>query len=458
LALNDPDPNSFFSFLDSVAGPVSADISTGTDTGATTGEEPDDFFTFLDSVAGVTTGSGEPIEPAPVEEPGVGGEFTGGVVRGAKSELGLFTAFGATLSQAFGFDETAADMFQRSKAIEDEANATDPKTVTTIEEAVESPGKFVLWAAATLGEQVPILASIVAGGGAGGILARLGAKGLAKGASKDALRKLTRRGATAGGFGVAAGIETGSTALEQIEGGVEPSPALSLAGGAAKGALEIITPFLIAQRFGAGVLGPALIGKLGDRLFGAFARRGLPTRIAVGAGGIALGEGATETAQEAIDLTIRSFVDENFDALGPDGRSRLLNSAAAGLLVGGGFGGITSALTTKRISRATAEDNGAPTDAEIADAAEAPPRRLQMPQKLLRLSWTWMKRLKQYLSAKKKQKHLSMKKQSLHPPSHLKTEDLPFPSMLSQSRRRQLSHRLMIRRMIQRRRKEDMSE
>ena len=56
-------------------------------------------------------------------------------------------------------------------------------------------------------------------------------------------------------------------------------------------------------------------------------------------------EAPTEALQEVIALTARDLIDENFEAFGPEGRSRILNAGFAGLAVGFVAGGIGGAVT-----------------------------------------------------------------------------------------------------------------
>lgn len=329
--------------------------------------------------------AGKKVEaPPPQEEeklPTLMGELGTGVVRGAKTTAGLGVAFAGTVAQLFGAPKTGEDLIQQGAQIIQEAEAVDPASVKTIEDAVESPGKFVRYAAGILGEQIPTIASIVLTGGAGGLVTRLAAKGVVgREIAKSTLRKATTRGAIAGTFTGATGLETGVSALEQVEAGFQADPTLSIGAGAVKGALEFITPFFIAgaiaRRSGVGM---DVAQGLGEKIFRAFGRKGLPTRIGVGVAGGMLTEGLTEGAQEAVDLGLRRYVDENFDVLSADARSRLLNAAAAGSIVGGAFGGAGGALLPQEALRTppTKEDveraATVPKGEDAGEVREAPP-------------------------------------------------------------------------------------
>ena len=91
-------------------------------------------------------------------------------------------------------------------------------------------------------------------------------------------------------------------------------------------------------------------------------------------------EAGTEALQEVIALTARDFVDENYDALGPEGISRILNSAASGFIVGLPFGGVAGIPSGGRVEQTPidigrevpkAEDFGPP-DLRIPDHVESP--------------------------------------------------------------------------------------
>src|SRR3990172_5380111 len=242
-------------------------------------------------------------------------------------------------------------MEQYSQLIQ-EAQQFAPE-VGSIEE-IDSPGKFISWAAANLGQQVPIIASTFVTGGAGAIIARLAAGRIVSGpvaeflASKAATWGLqtgtqaaTRIGAVGGAYAGASGLETGATFGEQAEAlantGEPLRPGVAITAGLAKGALEIITPTTIANVFGLKLpWATGLAGKISEAL----AEKGILARMAVGGGSVMATEGITEGLQEVIDVAARKFVDENYEALGPEARSRILNSAAAGGIVGAVFGGV----------------------------------------------------------------------------------------------------------------------
>lgn len=269
------------------------------------------------------------------------GEFSKGFSRGWRQTLALgHGALGAIADHAGAFD-FAQRRIDDYTALMHEAEQFSAD-VGSIEE-IDSPGKFVSWAASTLGEQVPNIASILLSGGVGGLVAKVAAKQAVKGALKETTEEAiqqqlmqkvaqwTTRGALGGTYLGASALETGGIFGEQVEAGLEPRGGVALAGGGAAGALEIIPFVTVARRLGFGNAAKSAILNEINAL-------NLPKRILATSALVAGQEAGTEALQEAIAIGARKFVDENYDALGPEARSRILNSAAAGALLGGIFG------------------------------------------------------------------------------------------------------------------------
>lgn len=278
------------------------------------------------------------------------GEFFKGLSRGWTQTKALGHGTGAvlgTLAEQLTNSAAAHDFAQRR--VEDytrlmsEAEESSPE-IGSIEE-IDSPGKFISWAAAVLGEQIPNIASIVISGGIGGLIGKLAAKQAVKGMSKELVEeqlkkkvsqwiKLPARGALGGTYLGASTLETGGIAGEQIDAGLPLSPGVALAGGGIAGALEFVPFVTVAKRLGLGEAAKGSILKaINDLPIG---KRILATSALVSGQ-----EGGTEVAQEVIAIAARTFVDENYDALSPEALSRLLNAGAAGTLVGGVSGGIS---------------------------------------------------------------------------------------------------------------------
>jgi hypothetical protein len=260
------------------------------------------------------------------------GEFNKGLQAGIDQVQALVLGGGAALADVFGLESARDSLIQGYLEQMQQGSAYEP-TVHGVE-GITDLKSFADWAAFTTGEQIPTILSILASGGITGLLGRAVAKKtvtataakLAEGQARQlvaaAARKGMERGIIAGSYLGASTLETGGVLGEQVEAGLEPRGGVALtAGFGAAGPLEIAVPLLLAKAFG-------LTGGLGS----AFARRLLssPSR-AVRAGTLgtaaSITELGTETAQEVVAIAARDFVDENFDALGPESASHA--SAAA---------------------------------------------------------------------------------------------------------------------------------
>lgn len=288
-----------------------------------------------------STGGLQPT-PAPTPPPqplSILGEFGTGVEAGVRGFVPLGAGLAGVTAQVFGADQTAKEMLEFAAETQEEIFRALPPTVT-FDEAFSSPKNFARFAVRNLGEQVPIIASIILGGGIGGLIGRLVGRGALSVAEGTA--GLSRFSFTAGAIATATGIETGATAGELFEATGEVRPAASFAAGIAKGALEAVVPLALATRFG---LGPGVAEGIISRSISFLDKiSGRGRRIAAGFGAAAVAESTTEFLQEAVDVGVRSYVDENFDALSPETRNRLLESATVGAIVGAVFGGIGGAV------------------------------------------------------------------------------------------------------------------
>ena len=298
-------------------------------------------FSSLDSFLGLE----RPSALAIPEEPGFFTEFGRGTVRGVRGLKTEGLGLGAVFADLFGADETALELGALAQANQLEIQQTIPRAVE-FENAFDSPGNFALFAASALGEQVPVIASIILSGGIGGLVGRLiGKRLISRGMADLTLQKFGTRGAVAGVVTGATAIETGATATEQFGAVGEISPGVALSAGIAKGALEAIVPFALARSLR---ILPGQADDLLARIAGALDR--IPSRVGrAGVAALVAGpiEGTTEFLQEAIDIAARDFVDANFDALSPDTRDRLLEAAFTGALVGTIFGGIGGAVSQR---------------------------------------------------------------------------------------------------------------
>jgi len=272
-------------------------------------------------------------------EAGQPGEFSKGVSRGMQQIKADLIATGGTVAQLFGADEVASSAYQKYSEIMAEAQKY-PAAIGKIED-VDSPGAFVNYFAGLLGEQTPIIASILATGGVGSLIGRAAAKGAISGmAAKQAAEKVAQwglRGATGGVVAGTTGIETGGMTGEQVEAGVPVQPGMNLLLGTAAGAAEAVSPIVLARMLG---LKLPMATNLANKITETMAEKGLLARMGTGALTIGATEAGTEVFQEALAIAARKFADENYEVLGEESASRVLNAAAGGALIGGLFGGL----------------------------------------------------------------------------------------------------------------------
>ena len=267
--------------------------------------------------------------------------FGAGISAGLLQTKALGHAASGVLGDLIGADEFAQERMADYERLIQEAQSIEGG-VDNLDEALESPAKFLSYSARVLGEQVPTIASILLTGGIGGITARLAAHGAVKLGSGRLIQKQLAEKILTGKTGFGAGAFAGTTALEsggiygeQHDEGLEMRPGVALAFGAAGGALELVPWLGVAGLFGRGPLARKYFTDV-------MSSAGVLKRIGIGGATISLSEASTEALQELNALAARRFVDEQFDMLGPEARDRILESAVAGGIVGtvfGGFGG-----------------------------------------------------------------------------------------------------------------------
>jgi hypothetical protein len=278
------------------------------------------------------------------------------ITKGFESGLEQTQALGGGLVAMAGdiidseaLQKAGLDIYQKHQA---KAQEVAPR-VQRVED-IHGAEDFVDWSMGTLGQLAPTIATMVAGGGVGGLIAKgVVKKNLKKYATEKGMDALTERGkrrfyqraaakmtkdATARGQMIGAGVgsigmETGEiygdVAAEGYEGA--KAIALSIAGGTLAGALDALPVVSVAKRFG-------LINGLSQEMRKAAAKHGLTRRVTQAAGETAAFESATEALQTVIEEGTKSFITGH--DLPEDMRSRLINAAAAGALGGTAMGGV----------------------------------------------------------------------------------------------------------------------
>lgn len=222
--------------------------------------------------------------------------------------------------------------------------------VASIEELTANPMTWVRYTAGTLAESAPFVLSVMSGAGGARMLASLMAKKGVNAATRATILSSIPADVT-GAVATASAIEAGATAEELYGAKKQVYPGASLLAGGAKGALESVFPLFLARSMG---LTGRQSGELLDRIFSAKTMAGR-------AGKAALEEGATELAQEEIDIATRHFLDEKYAYLSPEANSRRLNSLVGGAIGGAGFSTLIShsdpqaALDEKRVRDAAGD-------------------------------------------------------------------------------------------------------
>ena len=279
----------------------------------------------------------QPVAAAQPEEDR--SEFGKGLERGVLSLKSLAHAGAAAIGGAFSqdFEEARVQDYMR---LQKEMEALAPR-IGRIED-INGTGDFFSWLAGVTGEQVPMLVGFAVSGGLPGLITKkVGEKVLTKTmgeAAKKMAAKYAGRMSLAGATTYGATVGTGEVYGEQIEGGLDRNRALAIGAGSIIGALDTLSFTKIAGALG---FGEAAKGTFMQSL------RSLPVAKRTLAMGALVGgsEAGTEALQEVVAIAARKLVDDNYDTMGPEAKSRVLNSAAAGFFVGGIPGSVGGAFS-----------------------------------------------------------------------------------------------------------------
>jgi hypothetical protein len=283
-------------------------------------------------------------EQKKIEDSSIIGELGKGTKRGGKMAAGSLVADAGLGAQIVGAEKTARDLMETSSDIQKVAKE-DRAAIDDIEDLYDnlSFGNTARWAAGKLGEQIPIMGSLIAGGLLGKMV-RGGAvviapKTMAKISAARYAPSAVVTGVGATGFA----LETGGTASELFDATDEIHVVPSVVAGAIKTGLETLTPLMVAKRFKlplgvAEKYVPALQSKVNNRL----------AKFMVGGAKVGGLEGLTELTQEAVDVATREFIDENYDPTTGEVFSRLMNAAASGYVVGHVLGGGIDAIASEK--------------------------------------------------------------------------------------------------------------
>jgi len=236
-------------------------------------------------------------------------------------------------AQAFAGDNEAADAaVMESQKFQERAQQFGPR-IQNVDE-VNDIDAFTDWAVGAIGQQIPIMASMVVGGPAG-----VGVRGAVRAALPKAALPSTAAAATTGMVTSASGLETGSIFPElQSDMSIRETTTpreravTALGFGTVAGSLEAL-PFIgITKRFGVDKAATGAIKKS----VGKAISKGAITQGALEAG--------TEGAQTIVERAAHKFLNDNADIFTEEGLSEMRNAIAAGGLLGGGIGGFGGAI------------------------------------------------------------------------------------------------------------------
>ena len=329
-------------------------------------------------------------KPSLFEEEDERTEFRKGIESGIDQVQALGGGFLALAGSAVGNDDlffSGLDYYNEQMAEAAESQAD----VGRIED-IEGFDDFLSYVSYTAGNAIPSLATIVAGGGIGGVAAKAAVKkgiqekareyadNRVKDQAADAFKKrvandyanaalstVSRRGAQAGALATGSVLGAGESFTRILEENDEEAPGVALAKGLVSGSLDALTPMRALKR-----ILPTKEFESAREAIGAAAGRktSLYSRVFREAGKQAGVEGVTEAMQEVVQTIASEYVGNNYGDLGnafndalfdESKRSAYMNAFAAGLIGGTTFGGVSGLATkdpdaTSRVSQEELKD------------------------------------------------------------------------------------------------------
>ena len=272
-------------------------------------------------------------------------------------------------------------------------------------EDIDGFDDFLSWVSYTAGNSIPSLATAVAGGGIGGVVAKSVAKSaiqkkaltyakdrltdkaassfkkrVADDYTAAALSKAARVGGGVGAYLTSTGMGGGEAFTRILNEEGEEAPGVALITGMASGALDAIAPMRALKRIFPGREYESVIGQMAN---GVSNKSSFYTRALKESGKQAGIEGLTEGMQEIVQNVALEYVQTNYTDLGEaftqalvdeSKYSAYVNAAAAGVVGGGVFGGVSGAVTNDPVTQTsrvlTDEIETANFDAEVAGAVD----------------------------------------------------------------------------------------
>ena len=330
-------------------------------------------------------------------------EFTKGLDAGIDQTAALGGGLLAMIGSATGNDDAffaGMDYYNDQMDLASESEADIGRL-----EDIDGFDDFLSFAAYTAGNAIPSLGTALLGGGIGGIAAKRAVKegvqaqakeyakkrvsdkasdGFRKRVADDyaaaALSKKAGYGAAGGAYLASTGMGAGESFTRILEEEGEEAPGVALITGMVSGGLDAIAPMRALKR-----VFPKREYDSVVRAMGKGAEKKIPfySRALREMGKQAGVEGVTEGMQEIVQNIALEYVENNYsdlsgafiEALTDETKySGYLNSAAAGIIGGGMFGGVTGGFgdPSSRPSRVSRQEiDTANEQAELSDSPEA---------------------------------------------------------------------------------------
>ena len=274
--------------------------------------------------------------------------FQTGLYRGTRQTGALLgDALPAIAADLVGADDYRDRQLQEYQETMADIEAKAPSAVRTFRD-IDDAGDAGLYAAETIGQFIPSIATSLLGGGVGGFVGKKAAEGFARKLVGEAAEAAVKKGK---GIGFVAGTFAGSgsqtipeayTSIAEETG--EPAAATALVVGSINAALDSILPVGVAK-----ALGKDARDEVARSLF---------TRLMIGGGKGAAVEGLTEGVQEANNLIAAQLLKDNPEFFTQENVDRILDAGLRGVIGGKAFGlvsGIPGESPQQREAREKAE-------------------------------------------------------------------------------------------------------
>lgn len=265
-----------------------------------------------------------------------------GVAMLKEAAHGVAASAGALTGQEQFAEEQLAAAKEQQQVMQQ--NAAQVQSIDQIGQNGDYVGDTVKYLESLTGEQLPIMATMAAGG----VVTRSAAKTMKAG--KAATEMATTAGVAVPSVGIEAGSlmsDLGNDETARKEHSLSEIAAGTALGGTVAGALDALPAVGVASKFG---LGKAMRNEMRKSL-GSVAK----AAAREGAQGMA-SEGLQEAAQTAIERTTASFLDSHRQVLGEEGIKEILNAAAAGAIMGGPTNALSGALEEATRPRTAFDD------------------------------------------------------------------------------------------------------